>query len=414
LRGLPDSYFGICPGNDRDGTVSRPPLTRWLAELLDELAGKEKGQPLVFGDLWALPEPDGEDGVTLQTIATCLTQGRPYSLPFEDEEELWFRENQFRDLFPRPVVDHMVAKARGSATGADGEPLLRLPAAKDTPVVIAARMSLSFPLLIGAVPLYARNGREGAGPNPELCWFSDGGIASNMPIHFFDSPVPRWPTFAIDLEDLPSGQAADADVRKNVFLPATNEEGVAEAWVGWNSSSKFLTSIFRTAQNWIDNRQMKGVGYRDRIAHVRLAHTEGGMNLEMDPETIELLADRGAHAAERLAERFSAEPPPGAVLTWDNQRWLRFRAYLELVERRGLLARRGYFAEDGGTPMAELNDRAPNAAPEYAWAADGQGQFATAASNALLAGFEEWERSGQSFGANMPGPTSEPWSIPRI
>ena len=30
-------------------------------------------------------------------------------------------------------------------------------------------------------------------------WFSDGGICSNLPIHFFDQPLPLRPTFAIDL-----------------------------------------------------------------------------------------------------------------------------------------------------------------------------------------------------------------------
>lgn len=421
LRGLPKSYYGICLGNDRRGNAKRPPLTRWLSELLNDLAGKPATAPLTFGDLWKLDGPDkGEPGVVLQMITTCLTQGRPYSLPFEDDEELWFCEDEFRDLFPKQVVDHMVAKARGAAIGAGGTALLRLPKAEDMPVVVAARMSLSFPLLIAAVPLYARNAHDDAGDAPERCWFSDGGISSNMPIHFFDSPLPRWPTYAINLESLPRGVESSTTESDNVWLPESNEEGVGEAWIaaedkpGVIPTFRFFATIFRTAQNWVDNRQMKGVGNRDRIAHIRLSKSEGGMNLSMDAEQIKRLGDRGAHAAERLAERFGPSPPAGTKLDWDNQRWLRFRAYLEMVERRGEKAVRGYNAERGAAPMEELNRRGPEKPPAFAWAEGAQRRFAVRESERLLARFEAWELNGQAFEDGAPGPRSEPWLIPRI
>jgi hypothetical protein len=314
----------------------------------------------------------------------------------------------------------MVAAAPATVAGPAEERLYRLPPPGQMPVVVAARMSLSFPLLIGAVPLYARNGRGHAGDPPQRCWFSDGGITSNMPIHFFDSPVPRWPTFAIDLEQLPPGQEPSGEEGENVRLVKDNMDGIAEAWLGWEAkgaygrTGAFLLSIFRTAQNWIDNRQMKGPGNRDRIAHVQLADFEGGMNLEMDPTTIERLGDRGAWAARMLAERFNPELPVGAPMGWDNQRWLRFRAYLELIERRGKQARRGYATAGNGAPMEELNERAADAPPEYAWGEDGQSRFAVEASRKLLAGFEEWEASGESFGKDVPGPPVHPWAIPRI
>ena len=420
LRGLPDHHFGLCPGNDRERVVGQAPLTRWLSDLLDELAGKEGDAPLTFGDLWEVEAPPGERGINLQTITTCLTQGRPYSLPFEEDEELWFCREDFLDLFPAKVVEHMVAASPATAKGADGRKLRRLPPPGRMPVVVAARMSLSFPLLIAAVPLYARNAREGAGAAPERCWFSDGGITSNMPIHFFDSPVPRWPTFAIDLEQLPPGQRPRAKERDNVWLATDNEDGIAEAWLGWEGkgpfgrTGAFLLSIFRTAQNWIDNRQMKGPGNRDRVAHVRLADYEGGMNLGMDETTIKRLGDRGACAARELAQRFDPERDVGAPMGWDNQRWLRFRAYLELLERRGLLAKRGFRETGNGTPMCDLNARAAEDPPEFAWGKDGQGKFAVAASEKLLTDFEAWEKSGQSFAEEVPGPPVHPWAIPRI
>ncbi|HZK15327.1 MAG TPA: hypothetical protein VFC52_01895, partial [Solirubrobacterales bacterium] len=354
-------------------------------------------------------------------ITTCLTQGRPYSLPFLDEEELWFCEDEFRDLFPEEVVDHMVGRHRGRATGPDREALLRLPAAAEMPVVVAARMSLSFPLLLAAVPLYAPNAHREAGAAPERCWFSDGGICSNMPIHFFDSPLPRWPTFAINLEALPPGREASAAQSENVWMPETNAEGIAEAWIGAGDkpslgrSLRFFASVFRTAQNWVDNRQMKGAGNRDRIAHVHLSKTEGGMNLGMDQTTIERLGDRGRHAAERLAERFQATPPEDAELDWDNQRWLRFRAYLELLEQRGEKAARGYAAVAYGASMEELNRRDPDERPDFAWADGGQRRFAVRQSEKLLDRFAAWEaEEEEAFGRDAPPPSFEPWLIPRI
>lgn len=421
LRCLPRSFYGICLGNDRQGNAEQPPLTRWLASLLDQLAGKDECEPLTFGDLWALPaEGDDEPGVRLQTITTCLTQGRPYSLPFRDEEELWFSEDEFRDLFPKQIVDHMVGRHRGCATGPDDRALLRLPAAAEMPVVVAARMSLSFPLLLAAVPLYARNDHRQAGETPERCWFSDGGICSNMPIHFFDSPVPRWPTFAINLEALPPGEEASPTQSENVGMPETNAEGIAEAWIGAEDkpglgrSFGFFAAVFRTAQNWVDNRQMKGVGNRDRIAHVRLSKSEGGMNLGMSPATIERLGKRGEHAAERLVERFQVRVPKAGELDWDNQRWLRFRAYLELLERRGEKAVHGYEAVGYGMSMEELNRRDPDEEGGFPWADRGQRRFAVRQSEKLLDRFAAWEADEQTFERGAPPPSYEPWLIPRI
>jgi NTE family protein len=84
----------------------------------------------------------------------------------------------------------------------DGAPreLLRLPACDDFPVVVATRMSLSFPVLLSAIPLWTVDFRR---KQWVKCWFSDGGITSNFPIHFFDSPIPRWPTFGIKLSAEP-------------------------------------------------------------------------------------------------------------------------------------------------------------------------------------------------------------------
>jgi predicted acylesterase/phospholipase RssA len=419
LRGLAASDFGLCSGSDPDGkAASTPPLTRWLADLLDELAGKRAGEPpLTFGDLDRLEQPDGSHGLNLQMMTSCLSMGRPFTLPFEDGEKLWFKPKELGRLFPQRIVNHMVATAPGPA---DEQGRVPLPRADDFPVVVATRMSLSFPVLIAAIPLHAENHIREDGPEIERCWFSDGGITSNFPVHFFDSPVPRWPTYAIDLTQLPPGEALSKDEAKNVWLPRDNEGGIAEAWIGWEEKGgfgrlfAFLSAIFRTAQNWIDNRQMRGPGYRDRIAHVRLTKKEGGMNLNMDGAAIERLAERGQSAAAQLSERFGPRPPEGTELTWANQRWLRYRAYMTLVEEQGLQALLGFEDTESGAQISALNARPLDAPPGYGWSSEAQKAFAIEATKALLDGFAEWEREGQTFAAGSPEPPVQPWQIPRV
>jgi predicted acylesterase/phospholipase RssA len=423
---LPENNFGLCPGNDRDNDARNPPLTRWLTSLIDELAGKGNGEPLTFGDLWSLDAPPDEPeddllpkkrGVNLQMMTTNLSQRRPYSLPFEAGEMFWFDSQELLDFFPRRIVNHMVRHSPGPTPGPEGHQLFELPEAKDLPVVVATRLSLSFPGLICAVPLYAINhAPQIVSAVPERCWFSDGGITSNFPVHFFDAPIPRWPTFAIDLLPLTPDRKLVEDQCENVWLPETNDAGVAEAWVGWEDKpslkqlSAFGISIFRTAQNWIDNLQMRGAGYRDRIAHVRLAEDEGGMNLKMDSLQIERLAERGACAARKLAERFSAKPPPRTKLSWDNQRWIRYRTYMELLERKGREARRGYQDDLNGRPLSSLADRPP----DFPWQTPEQAKFARSATAAQLELFKEWQDDGQTFAAGAPRPATEPWAIPRM
>ncbi|KAG1385865.1 hypothetical protein G6F59_017159 [Rhizopus arrhizus] len=64
-----------------------------------------------------------------------------------------------------------------------------------------------------------------------ICWFSDGGISSNFPIHLFDAALPRWPTFAINLvypqhaEDVSHCSSGRQALEHAVFLPTENRHG---------------------------------------------------------------------------------------------------------------------------------------------------------------------------------------------
>jgi len=145
------------------------PLIDWLADELDGLAGiSDPTTPVTFGDLWRGADGLGgpEDrAIDLQMMTTNLTQGRPYRLPL-DSGAWFFDPDEWAKLFPQRVVRWLEAHPPTPPEAERDrrwwellcgllEPLRPLPDAVDLPVVVAARMSLSFPVLISAVPLFA-------------------------------------------------------------------------------------------------------------------------------------------------------------------------------------------------------------------------------------------------------------------
>jgi len=204
--------------------------------------------------------------------------------------------------------------------------------------VVATRMSLSFPLLISAVPLYAvdfsRTQKVDADGRPiaDRCWFSDGGLCSNLPLHFFDAPLPTRPTFAINLKPFHPDRQSEDDA---VWLPSEAGSGILPSWRyfekrgEWAPLGGFLEAILDTMQNWQDNTQSRVPGYRDRLVHISQRDDEGGMNLDMPAPVIARLADRGRRAGEKLIEKFDDRPdgPTG----WAAHRWVRFRSTMDLT-----------------------------------------------------------------------------------
>lgn len=344
--------FGICSGFASPGRALADevePLTAWLDRLLRRLAGVS--HPLTLGDLESR-------GVELAVTTTSLTNMRPFRLPFHpDDPQLFFREDEFRGLFPGDVVDALVqageaelaapaerprqrerAAQAALAAGADAAPRGRLvpfPRGPGLPVVVVARMSLSFPLLVSAVPLWGvdwtrKENQGGRAPKLERVWFSDGGICSNMPLHFFDAALPTRPTFAIDLRD------AHPDHAVGAWLPKNNASGTAQRWTrlpeGGSGVLAFLAAIVTTMQTWVDETLLVTPGFRDRTAHVSHTHEEGGLNLDMRPDAIGALARRGAEAGVLLRDRFS----------WENHLWVRFRTLANVLERLVGPASRAY------------------------------------------------------------------------
>src|SRR5262249_18452125 len=179
----------------------------------------------------------GERKLDLQVMTTNLTNGRPMRLPIardryrdtaEDGGGLLFDPDEWRQFFPAEVVEHMLEQSPAmdqrfaddlAELGAERE-LHLFPGGAELPVVVAARMSLSFPVLISTVPLWRLRYRPGESPKLMRVVFSDGGISSNFPVHFFDAPLPTRPTFALDLGGFAKDEHPDPDVPpQNVVHP---------------------------------------------------------------------------------------------------------------------------------------------------------------------------------------------------
>jgi hypothetical protein len=384
-----DVHFGLVPGTtaEKRGPFGRfvdrlaglpkrtdvPGLSVWLADRIDDLAGVPATGPdrhaLTFGDLWrGSLDDDGTDWarfatdrkyrvINLELMTTNLSQGRPYRLPFLDAPAAakvggttWlFCATCLAEVLPDRVVTQLVATAPHEATYGmcawhTNTPLRPLPAPWHIPVVMAARMSLSLPGLIAAVPLYSA-GADSAVPQ----WFSDGGITSNFPIHFFDSLLPRWPTFGLNLQPFPDG--TDKSDTEPVYLPPQDTSTSTEQWVPIDSAFAFGNSILNTFLGWRDTMQSALPGFRGRIAQVRQHPSEGGSNLFMRPETIRELAERGRRAGYDLRTQFRSEDGDAGVAgqtQTDRYRWIRMRL---AMRKYGELARE---IDDGAPLYREL------------------------------------------------------------
>ena len=302
--------FGLCSGHTPP-TATTPALTPWLHETFQTLAGRSvTDPPLTFADL-------REAGITLKLMTTNLSRRQPLAMPW-DGSGYYFDPAHFRTLFPEEVVEQMERSPLppvqtdedwlATVAAEHAAPLRHFPASADLPIVVAVRMSLSFPGLISAVPLHAvdysrpTNKRalaaavewrtehpqatpaEGAAALPKLelqrNWFSDGGICANLPLHFFDSALPRRPTFAIDLAGFPHDREKNADEFENSFLPVIDSDEVQRRQTVFQTSGvgalkQFFSSIVATARTWVDEAQLAVPGYRDRVVTVFHDHTRG-------------------------------------------------------------------------------------------------------------------------------------------
>jgi predicted acylesterase/phospholipase RssA len=375
LSTLPKNHFGFSTGR-APADRKLPGVSDWLHRELQQVAGRpETAPPLTFGDLWLadVPIEDREQqlaaaaadndlrAINLQMVATGLSHGQPYRLPFENRI-FAFRESELRRYFPDDVVDHLVAKSvdRDDVTAIGDPDLHALPEPWDLPIVVAARMSLSFPVLFAMVPLYAvdftQKVAEGQPRNFERCWFIDGGLSSNFPLTLFDSPFPRWPTFAINLKEFHPAYPKDPDHEaNNVWMIKGAGSGTGGQWTrfpatGAGAVAGWIGAMLDTIRNWRDNTQGAVPGFRDRIVHVKLTKDEGGLNLNMDAKKVRALSERGRWAGRRLRERFGEAGAKSDPLNWNSHRWTRYRTSMALLQKTMRQMQRAFAHQDPAYP----------------------------------------------------------------
>ena len=281
---LPKSNFGLCPGIQQAAS-NKPAFTDWLADLIDETAGlgTNANRPLTFGDL--LAPPNGRPPIYLAMMTTNLMEKRPYTLPMESRVFV-FEKSEWARIFPRRIMDFLieVCEPFQPLSGEKGD-FFFFPDKSRLPIVVAARMSLSFPGLISAVPLWRRDHTFTSTDDQNKlrqCLFSDGGLSSNFPIHFFDHLLPNSPTFAISIDDFDEKRSRGG----NVWLPSSAGGGINLPVQPFEGLSGFLMRLINSAKDWQDNLQSILPGYRERIVHIGLKPDEGGLNLTMDDAKI--------------------------------------------------------------------------------------------------------------------------------
>lgn len=367
-RELPDEGYGMCPGVSQPGFAG-PALSDWMTDTIDDVAGIDEEldvpsslsgftdagtymKPLTIGDLI-------DKGINVATVTTDLTTHRPYKLPIDNNLH-FFNRREFLKYFPERVVLHMCATSSpvdsDTVENQHGD-LFYFQNEKDLPVVVLARMSLSFPFLFTAVALY-RCDYTFKSPSdrkkPVKCYFSDGGISSNFPVHFFDQFLPHTPTFGIALDQLDERRYTDAqnkarrkgkeEIGDRVKLPTDAADGQLLPTNSIDGVFGFILAMFDSAKDWQDSLQSILTGYRERIVTVSLLKDEGGLNLKMKPEKIGWLADLGEAAGKTIVHDFDL----------DEHRWRRLLVEMNALEETLVSFSENYQSTKSQKPYDDL------------------------------------------------------------
>jgi hypothetical protein len=304
LHDLPANDFGFCTGLTQPGSDG-PALTDWIHHALQDIAfgDPDHPAPLTFGNLDG-PDP-AQPRIHLRMVTTNLSMRRPHTLP-RLGVPAGFSPERWARLFPAPVMAHLVATSKDWGPE-ESAGYRTFPQAADLPVLVAVRMSLSFPLLFTAVPLAIEDTelfsvvrRLGGTParHVRTVYFSDGGISSNFPIHMFDSLLPTRPTFAFSLEQL----LWDEDkVKRRVILPSDASQGMGVQIATIGDLKAFGWQVLNSAKDWQDQLLSEISGQRERIARIYLTDKEGGLNFNMRPALSRRLMAWGYEAGRMFA-----------------------------------------------------------------------------------------------------------------
>ncbi|AHI00164.1 patatin-like phospholipase family protein [Kutzneria albida] len=361
VKRMPANNFGMVPGA-KQRPADADALTDWLHKKIQHIAGRAEDDPLTFEDLLSR-------GVDLQLMTTDVTGGRPVRMPNGSHSgvEYLFSVDELRPLVPKPVLDFL---ARTCPVRYPEAGQLRALPGGGMPVLLAARISLAFPVMLSAVPLWTVK-EQGVARH----WFADGGISSNFPIQFFDAWLPTRPTFGLYF-GAPIPPTGRPEPQRPQRLPDPTKV------VG------YLHSILLAGMNWHDTLQAQLPGFRDRVVPIPLSDGEGGFNLTMPPDMIADVDAKGAAAGRQLA-------------AFDFHRhWLdRYALTMRMVQRNlsrphdGRVSFREAYTEQYGRWFAE---GAPGTELPEGVTAVWCGEAAEATSG-LLASSCAWLPSGESF-----------------
>lgn len=380
---LAENGFGLCTGMSAKSATGEA-LTEWLHTSLQYIAfGAGSHRPLTFGDLRNSEDP--KRSIHLRMVTTNLTLRRPHFLPRFDAP-VGYIEHEWAPLFPADVLAYLASVRTRRLT--KHHDAVKIPDGDAMPVLVATRMSLSFPFLISAIPVHILDVAEkeladGLGVDVKLSvkrgWLSDGGISSNFPVNLFDSAIPVRPTFALSLDPLP---AAMSQAGSRVFMPNSAGHGSAlSAWPVTNIAS-FALSILNAAKDWQDNIQASLPGYRERIVRVALNEHEGGLNLSMSPETTKQLMAYGASAGDKFL-----------TFNFEEHRWRRTLA--------------SYHALDGfGTSISLSWPQVRENVIGYIASAKSYRKAAPWAAHSLAAGFDSWISAHEKLSRRTPALTA--------
>jgi Patatin-like phospholipase len=410
LRALADNDYGLCRG--RSQATGEDALVEWLHRGIQLSAGRQREDPpLTFADLWAAPRfgqagpapllgglqpPD--PGINLQMFASNVTQGRPIRLPLSDANtRLYYHPDDWEKIFPGYVMRALEQASRPYAPVSRSDPRLDSPPNAEQgalmarlrelpsggmPIVVAARLSLCFPLLFTSVPVYAVD-YEAPQKDRHLrrCLLSDGGLCTNFPIHLFDAAHPRWPTFALLLDNRLQKYDGQA-----LWLPDKHLEGRGDNWQrsvpGAENDGRqrslldrllgFAGGMLLTIKDWNDRSAGRLPHVRNRIVRLALQNGEGQLNLAMRSQTILRMAhEYGTDAGKALVKAFAPDKD-GAKPAWREHVYIRsmielralrrhLKGYTESVQSRGgTLPLHELLAEATGEPPLRVSDDRPD------------------------------------------------------
>lgn len=324
-RDLPAHNFGFCTGLTQPGNDG-PGLTDWIYHALQHIAFGDKNHPvpLTFGHLQGSDTEKPE--INLKVVTTNLSMRRPHTLP-QLGVTAAFMKAEWEKLFPTPVMDYLFTKGTRPWKRYTGSWLF--PKEDKLPVIVAVRMSLSFPLLFTAVPLKIKDVELGAIANTLgakarkrilTAYFSDGGISSNFPIHMFDAPLPSRPTFAFSLDELWENSGA----KRRVTLPETAAQGMGVPMKDIQCLRDFGWQIISSAKDWQDQLLSEITGQRERIVRIFLNESEGGLNLDMPPELSRELMAWGCEAGAKFTD---------GTFDFEEHKWRRLLVLYKHLEK---------------------------------------------------------------------------------